>query len=70
MDQNLQEDSAYKQMPGDLFWICNATVCVRYSRSDDVQNYIGGPRTPVTGGSGCAPKCTGGTVIVREPGKA
>ncbi|WP_206413909.1 hypothetical protein [Lysobacter enzymogenes] len=98
MDSHLQEDSAYRRMPGDVFLICNAAICVNYSRSDDPYNYIGGPRIPVNqvipspggGGSGgpdgggngggggggvpnpggCAPKCTGGTVIVRDPGKA
>ena len=96
MDRNLQEDSAYRPMSGDVFVICNATMCVYYSRSDDAQYYLGGPRMPVNqviqpggggsggpgegGGSGggggvpnpggCAPKCTGGTVIVRDPGKA
>ncbi|WP_083382871.1 hypothetical protein [Lysobacter enzymogenes] len=29
----------------------------------------GGGGAPNPGGSGCAPKCTGGTVIVREPGR-
>lgn len=100
MDRHLQEDSAYRQMPGDVFLICNATICVNYSRSNDPYNYIGGPRIPVNqviqppggggsggpdsggggsgggggapnpGGGSCAPNCTGGTVIVREPGKA
>lgn len=98
VDRNLLEESAYRQMPGDVFLICNATTCVSYTRSDDLQVFMGGPRMPVNqviqppggggsggpdsgggggggggapnpGGSGCAPKCTGGTVIVREPGK-
>lgn len=95
IDNNLHEDSTYRRMAGDVFVVCNASICVNYSRSDDPNNYIGGPRYNANqssggggggpdgsgGGSGgggggppnpggCAPKCTGGTVIVREPGKA
>ncbi|QWP75894.1 hypothetical protein J5226_20145 [Lysobacter sp. K5869] len=47
VDRNLLKDSNYRQMSGDVLVVCNEVACVNYTRSDDPQNYFGGPQVPV-----------------------